>query len=99
MFSKFTHMSTPSTRAEFEERLNVLREQLRLGKMHFARGLRVEDSLRRVRMLPNGRIDLLSVDESARLQANTIYQYEIHGFGEELHAAMDAAPNVGTSHR
>lgn len=32
------------------------------------------ESLSRVRYLPNGRVDLLSIDESARLQANSAHQ-------------------------
>jgi hypothetical protein len=71
---KLTRMDTPSTRAEFEERLNFAREQLINGMMHFAKGLRGPDSLGKVRYLPNGRIDFLSVDEMARLNANQTYQ-------------------------
>ena len=70
----FTTMHTPSTRAEFEERMNYAREQLINGKMHFSEGLRVPDSLLNVRYLPNRRIDLLSIDEMARLNANMAYQ-------------------------
>ncbi|MNL49195.1 hypothetical protein D3C87_1721100 [compost metagenome] len=90
MFPKFTRMSTPSTRADFEERVNVLREQVRLGKMHFATGLRGPDSLLRIRKLPNGRIDLLSIDESARLNANTMHQAMTGGFGAEFDAAINS---------
>ena len=86
-----SRMSTPMTRVDFEERMNVVREHLRLGKMHFARGLRGPDSLLKVRHLPNGRIDLLSIDESARLQANTIHQMMSGGFGEEIDALINAA--------
>lgn len=70
-------METPQTRDEFERRLYLLRERLRQGKMFFSssvvRGL---DGLQRVRMLPNGRIDFLSVDESTRLQANMMVQFQ-----------------------
>jgi hypothetical protein len=70
-------MKSPQTRAEFERRLHLLRERLRQGKMFFSssvvRGL---DGLQRVRMLPNGRIDFLSVDESTRLQANMMVQFQ-----------------------
>ncbi|OXI43526.1 AVAST type 1 anti-phage system protein Avs1c [Burkholderia aenigmatica] len=88
MFPKISTMSTPSTRAEFEERLNVLREQMRLGKMHFAEGLRGPDSLLKVRKLPNGRIDLLSIDESARIQANMMHQMITGAFGPDLEDKM-----------
>jgi hypothetical protein len=70
----FTTMQTPSTRAEFETRMNYAREQLKNGKMHFSKGLRGPDSLLNVRFLPNRRIDLLSIDEMARSNANMSYQ-------------------------
>lgn len=79
-----TTMQTPSTRAEFEERMNHAREQLINGKMHFANGLRGPDSLLNVRYLPNRRIDLLSIDEMARLHANMAYQMCNVDFGEML---------------
>lgn len=66
-----SQMKTPKTRAEFERAFYIAIEQLREGKMRFAMGL--EDyifSLRSVRKLPNGRLDCLSVNESARLHAN-----------------------------
>lgn len=64
---------TPSTRAEFEERMNYLVEILKQGKMNFSREVGGLDSLLAVRYLPNGRIDLLSIDESARLYANMTF--------------------------
>ena len=67
-------MHTPYTRAEFEERMNYAREHLKNGTMLFKKGLRGPDSLFNVRYLPNRRIDLLSIDEMARVQANTTYQ-------------------------
>lgn len=69
----FSTYETPSTRAEFEERMNYAREILVQGKMHFSRNVGGLESLLAVRYLPNGRIDLLSIDESARLHANTTY--------------------------
>ncbi len=90
MLRNISPMSSPMTRVDFEERMNVLREQLRLGKMHFARGLRGPDSLLQVRKLPNGRIDLLSIDETARLQANTMHQMMTGGFGAEIDELVGA---------
>ncbi|WP_162044873.1 AVAST type 1 anti-phage system protein Avs1c [Undibacterium sp. YM2] len=70
-------MKSPQTRAEFERRLHLLREQLRQGKMYFSSNVvRGIDGLQRVRMLPNGRIDFLSVDQSTRLQANMMVQFQ-----------------------
>lgn len=80
----FTTMPPPSTRAEFEERMNYAQEQLINGKMHFSKGLRGQDSLLNVRYLPNRRIDLLSIDEMARLNANMTYQMRNMDFGEML---------------
>ncbi len=64
-------MNTPRTRAEFERNFNLLHRQIKDGQFHVAQGLsHALDGLARVRFLPNGRIDFLSVDESARLEAN-----------------------------
>jgi len=66
-------MKTPATRAEFERNLNLLQARFRQGRILLAHTIRTEGLLR-VRYLPNGRIDLLSVDESVRLQANMMAQ-------------------------
>jgi hypothetical protein len=66
-------MDTPSTRAEFELRFHHLHEAFKNGKMHILPDM--VESILRVRRLPNGRIDFLSVDETARLQANMIHQF------------------------
>lgn len=80
----FTPMQTPSTRAEFEERMNYLHEHISKGLMHFSGTARGPQSLKNVRYLPNGRIDLLSIDESARLNANMAYQMSNTEFGDTL---------------
>lgn len=77
-----TPMHTPTTRAEFEERMNYTKELVINGKMHFNKDIRGPESLLLVRHLPNGRIDLLSIDESARLMANQSYQMRNMVFGE-----------------
>jgi hypothetical protein len=73
-------MRTPSTRAEFERNFHILREQMRQGRYHIARGISL--GIEKVRYLPNGRIDFLSVDESARLQANTAAQFQDEDLGK-----------------
>lgn len=70
MFPKLTRMKQPMTRGEFEERINLTHEQIHTGKLH-PNGL---DGLLDVRLLPNGRIDMLSVNEMVRLNANMSYQ-------------------------
>ena len=67
------HLDAPATRSEFERRLHILRALIQAGKMSIASGIEIEGLLR-VRLLPNGRIDLLSVDEFTRLHANTVAQ-------------------------
>lgn len=73
---KMKMMDRPETREDFERRLNLLHRKITEGKMHFNSGLtRTLDGISRVRYLPNGRLDFLSVDESARLSANQLAQF------------------------
>ncbi|WP_194758342.1 AVAST type 1 anti-phage system protein Avs1c [Priestia megaterium] len=66
-----TPMNTPSNRREFERNFHITAEIMREGKMHFSAQVNgTIDGLSRVRYLPNGRIDFLSVNEMARLHAN-----------------------------
>lgn len=74
--SKMTDMKTPRNRLEFERNFNLLKEQGYQGKMHFMQGTsHVMDSLNKVKILPNGRIDLLTINEGARLQANMMNNF------------------------
>lgn len=68
-------MTPPATRAEFERNLFLLRERYRQSRIHLLPTIKTR-GLQRVRILPNGRIDLLSVDESVRLQANMMAHME-----------------------
>lgn len=78
-------MNTPHTREEFERNFHLLHRQMTDGKFHVAQGLsRSLDGIARVRFLPNGRIDFLSVDESARLQANMMNQFNEEFFQEQV---------------
>lgn len=62
-------MNIPLTRSEFEHRLHLLENHSKTGRLRLMEGVSGE-SLLKVRQLPNGRIDFLSVDEIARVQAN-----------------------------
>ncbi len=73
-------MQIPMTRAEFERRFHLLREQIRHGRFHVAQGMTL--GIEKVRYLPNGRIDFLSVNESARLQANMMSQFQSEAFND-----------------
>lgn len=94
-------MNTPRTRAEFERNFHLLHRQMEDGKFHIAQGLsRSLDGLARVRFLPNGRIDFLSVDESARLLANMMNQFDEESFQEQLkenQVSTDTAPGAEDS--
>ncbi len=86
-------MKTPRTRAEFERNFYLLYKQILDGKFHVAQGLsRSLDGLSRVRYLPNGRIDFLSIDESARLLANMLNHFSEQSFQEPL--KKDNDPSV-----
>ena len=73
-------MRQPMTRGEFEERINLTFEQINTGKLH-PNGL---DGLLEVRHLPNGRIDMLSVNEMVRLTANMSHQMIATDMGKML---------------
>ncbi len=63
---------------EFENRLFRLHYSIVNNKMHFMDGISsvaIED-LVHMRSMPNGRMDLLTVDESARLNANMMVQMD-----------------------
>ena len=65
--------SIPRTRGGFERNFHVLEERMREGKIHFASHLEgTVNGLLKVRKLPNGRINFLTVNEIARLTANTV---------------------------
>lgn len=73
MIPKIQTMETPKTRAEFELRFHYLLEHIKSGKMRMPR--EAGESLLSLKKLPNGRLNFLSVNESARLQANMMLQF------------------------
>lgn len=64
--------SIPRTRKEFERNMYVLVEKIRNRQHFFTEGSGQGESLLKVRELPNKRINFLTVNEMARLQANHI---------------------------
>jgi hypothetical protein len=84
-------MNTPSNRAEFERNFHLLQRAAKDGKLRFASGLsRTLDGLARVRVLPNGRIDFLSVDESARCLANSSANFSEESFEKPAKDSQDS---------
>ena len=65
------------SRFEFEQKLNMLAEKLRKNQMRFSiQSRRSVESIKKVRKLPNGRIDINTVDELVRVTANMMGQFE-----------------------
>ncbi|EKT4500647.1 AVAST type 1 anti-phage system protein Avs1c [Flavobacterium psychrophilum] len=65
-------MKTPKNRKEFEKHLYILAESIERGTFHISSGFRTTKGLMNVKKSPNKRIDFKTVDESARLLANSI---------------------------
>ncbi|WP_045852233.1 AVAST type 1 anti-phage system protein Avs1c [Domibacillus enclensis] len=80
-----TAMNTPTNRREFERNFHLTAELMREGKMHFSdRVSGTVEGLLKVRHLPNGRIDFLSVNEMARLHVNMTANFSSEMSFEEL---------------
>lgn len=69
----FDTFEIPQTRAEFELRFHCLHNIIKQDKFRVGPNISTEGILK-VRRLPNGRIDFLSVNEQARLNANMMYK-------------------------
>lgn len=90
-------MNTPRTRAEFERNFNLLHRQIKDERLNLPIDYGF-DSLLRLRFLPNGRIDFLSVDESTRSLANSTAHFNEESFLEQLkeyEAPTDASSGGG----
>lgn len=73
---EITRMDTPDTREEFERRMNIMHYRVMSGKLLFREGLTdVIEGICDLYAMPNGRVDLLTVNEAARLQANMMVQF------------------------
>lgn len=71
-YMEFETMETPETRSQFELRFHYLMNMVKQEKFHVSAHISIY-GLVKVRHLPNGRIDFLSVNEQARLSANQMY--------------------------
>lgn len=68
-----TPFQPPQTRQEFEKNLHQLQESVQNQTIQFPHDMDM-NGLLRVTLLPNQRIDLLTIDESTRLIANMMNQ-------------------------
>lgn len=80
---KIEMMDIPNTRTEFEYRFHLLKDMMEKDKFKVNQGISIEGLLK-VRYLPNGRIDFLSVNEQARLTANMMVQMQNVNFQKLL---------------
>jgi len=66
--------SIPQNRREFERNFHILKEAMMNGEMTFSHKVEksVKNGILKVRYLENGRCNFLTVNESARLLANTV---------------------------
>jgi hypothetical protein len=58
------------SRQRFERLIDITVESTRSGKMHFSMDSDVPKSLLRIRKLPNGRVNLVTVNQTARTTIN-----------------------------
>lgn len=64
------------SRVDFERNANIFAELLIEGRMKFANNLqKTINSILRVRKLPNGRIDLNTINELARVSMNSVNMF------------------------
>lgn len=63
----------PSSRKEFEHNVHLLKERAEKGQIHLTKSsIRSIKGMMNARYAPNQRVNLHTVDEMARLMANTV---------------------------
>lgn len=73
------------TREDFERNFHILQEKMRTGSIKFsANVIGTTEGIQKVRKLPNGRIDFLSVNEMARCLVNTISNFDSDDFANKI---------------
>lgn len=69
-------MITPNSRREFERNLDLLAESIEKGTFQIPPFPRTINGLLNARQLPNVRSNFLTIDESTRLLANSIANFD-----------------------
>jgi hypothetical protein len=72
---KFDLTNPPEYRMQFEMRVFYLEAVIGAGRMTFAPGMRTVDDIMKIRALPNGRVNLLTINEMARTALQTAEQF------------------------
>jgi hypothetical protein len=76
-------MITPNNRKQYEQHINILAESIRNGKFHIPPDRRLLQSLLNIKSLPNKRLNLLTIDNFARLLGNSIKTFSSVDFKNE----------------
>ena len=69
-------MITPNNRKEFERHIDILAESIEQRTFKLPPSRRILNSLLNLKQLPNGRVNFLTVDESTRLLANSLANFD-----------------------
>ncbi|OYD40173.1 MULTISPECIES: AVAST type 1 anti-phage system protein Avs1c [Sphingobacterium] len=69
-------MITPSNRKEFERHIDILAESIEKRRFHLPPSRRMLNSLLNAKPLPNRRTNFLTIDESTRLLANSLANFD-----------------------
>lgn len=69
-------MITPSNRKEFERHIDILAECIEKRRFHMPPDRRLVQGLVNARQLPNRRTNFLTIDESTRLLANSLANFD-----------------------
>lgn len=69
-------MISPNNRKEFERHLNILIESARNNKLKLPPSRKLMNGLLSAKYTPNSRINFLTIDESTRLLANSLANFD-----------------------
>jgi len=69
-------MITPKNRKEFERHIDILVEKIERKTFQVPPSMRMLNSLLNAKYLPNKRINFLTIDESMRLLANSLANFD-----------------------
>lgn len=79
-------MTPPYSRKEFEHNIDILVENITMGRFQMVPDPKLLSGLMNARMLPNRRTNFLTIDESTRLLANSLAHFDRSEFKKTKHA-------------
>ncbi len=69
-------MITPNKRKEFERHLDILAESIERKTFQLPYSIKMLNSLLNAKLLPNKRTNFITIDESTRLLANSLANFD-----------------------